>query len=318
MPVSTAEVLLRVPPEERAALLDEAPANDWGQMDVRRALRGRRAEAPPPTRQWGELPTLTAAPTWLTGVVRLVSVAGAEGVPSAAQSVRAVALSDRPQARVASEPRKGDETTDYDRLVAALRTLAPSVRKSSDRVCEPAVRVIECVLSLNRRYDSFVVPRLDRFERAHSGIRTVSDLQALVATYASPARFLSAALDYRDPARAATLTAVVDWLVTVGGNGDYDKQLSNLQLWATEAQPADYGTLRIDGFGLGGFQYLRMLFGADTTKPDIHIRRYVESCVEHSVSDVQALRLLEYAAQKVGTTLVDLDTTIWELSARGA
>jgi len=28
-------------------------------------------------------------------------------------------------------------------------------------------RVIDCVLSLNRNYDSFVVPRLDSFERRH-------------------------------------------------------------------------------------------------------------------------------------------------------
>jgi ParB family transcriptional regulator, chromosome partitioning protein len=56
MPVSTAEVLLRVPPEERAALVDEALANDWGQMDVRRALRDRRAAAPRQTPQWGVTP----------------------------------------------------------------------------------------------------------------------------------------------------------------------------------------------------------------------------------------------------------------------
>jgi hypothetical protein len=173
------------------------------------------------------------------------------------------------------------------------------------------------VLSLNRQYDSVVVPRLDRFERAHSEIATVSDLQALIATYSSPTRFVSEALNYHDEARAATLKAVADWFVTVSGNGDYDQQLSNLHGWATEAQPADYVMLGIRGFGLGGFQYLRMLFGANTTKPDVHIRDYVATSVRHSVSDIQALHLLEHAAQKVGIILVDLDTTIWERAARG-
>ncbi len=41
IPVSTAEVLLRVEPEQRAELVEEAVANGWGQMDVRRALRDR-------------------------------------------------------------------------------------------------------------------------------------------------------------------------------------------------------------------------------------------------------------------------------------
>ena len=42
MPVSTAEILLRVEPEQRARLVEEAVANDWGQMDVRRAISAER------------------------------------------------------------------------------------------------------------------------------------------------------------------------------------------------------------------------------------------------------------------------------------
>jgi hypothetical protein len=176
--------------------------------------------------------------------------------------------------------------------------------------------VIDCVLSLNRRYDSFVVPRLDRFEREHPGIRTVSDLQGLIANYSSPGRFVVEVLDYRDEKRAATLSAVVDWLATVSGSGTYAEQLSNLQRWVAKAHPAGHAALRISRFGLGGFQYLRMLFGANTTKPDVHICRYVASCVGHSVSDVEALQFLEHAAVETGIFLRDLDTTIWEGSAR--
>jgi hypothetical protein len=83
--------------------------------------------------------------------------------------------------------RRIDRTRDRAGLVAALRLLPP-VRKSSDRawVREPAVRVIDCVLSLMRRYDAFVVPRLDGFERRHPEVRTVSELQRLIAGYRSP------------------------------------------------------------------------------------------------------------------------------------
>jgi ParB family transcriptional regulator, chromosome partitioning protein len=42
IPVSTAEVLLRVEPEQRAQLVDEVVAKGWGQADLRRALRERR------------------------------------------------------------------------------------------------------------------------------------------------------------------------------------------------------------------------------------------------------------------------------------
>ncbi len=207
---------------------------------------------------------------------------------------------------------------DRARLVADLRAKAPSVRKSSDRAWRRAVavRVIDCVLSLNRRYDAFVVPRLDAFERAHAEVRTVTDLRALMANYGSTRRFVESALSYRDDARGVTLSAVVDWFAGISGGGDYNAQLSNIERWAAAAHPSQFAFLGIRGFGLSGFQYLRMLFGANTTKPDIHIRRYVESCVGHTVSDLQALQLLEIAAPEAGIVLRDLDTTIWESSAR--
>jgi hypothetical protein len=215
--------------------------------------------------------------------------------------------------------RRIDRTRDRAGLVAALRLLPP-VRKSSDRAWgrEPAVRVIDCVLSLMRRYDAFVVPRLDGFERRHPEVRTVSELQRLIAGYRSPDRFVTEVLDYRHEERAATLDAVVNWLATISGDGSHAEQLSNLQRWASGAHASDHMALGIRGFGVGGFQYLRMLFGANTTKPDVHICRFVASCVGHPVSDVEALQLLEDAARETGIVLRDLDTTIWEASARRA
>ncbi|MGH9497156.1 MAG: hypothetical protein ACRD3B_19325, partial [Candidatus Sulfotelmatobacter sp.] len=191
-------------------------------------------------------------------------------------------------------PAKPNRQLDHTLLVATLRRLAPSLRKSSDRawVREPAVRVIDCVLSLMRRYDAFVVPRLDEFERRYPDVRTVSDLYRLIASFQCPDRFVIEVLDYRHEDRAETLAGVVNWLVTVSGEGAQIEQISNLGRWASAAHPSDHTTLGIHGFGLGGFQYLRMLFGANTTKPDVHICRFVASSVGHRVSDIEALDLL--------------------------
>jgi hypothetical protein len=124
-------------------------------------------------------------------------------------------------------------------------------------------------------------------------------------------------LDYHDEARSVTLAKVVEWLTAVAGVGNYNGQMLNLERWATSAKPDDRSRLGIAGFGLGGFQYLRMLFGANTTKPDVHIQRYVASGVGRRVSDIQALLLLEVAAKEAAVSLRDLDTTVWEKSARG-
>jgi hypothetical protein len=77
-----------------------------------------------------------------------------------------------------------------------------------------------------------------------------------------------------------------------------------------------HSALGIRGFGLAGFQYLRMLFGANTTKPDIRICAWVAAAVGHPISPIRALRLLERAAPEACVYLRDVDTTIWEMLAR--
>jgi hypothetical protein len=207
--------------------------------------------------------------------------------------------------------------TDHHRLVNALRQL--SVRVSSDQAYarQPALRVIDCVLSLNRNYDRFVVPRLDRFQQNFPHICSVSDLASEIKVYASPSDFVRRTLNYNDEGRADTLANVVSWLVTISSNGSRATQLANLENWARNAPYDEYKTLRIRGFGLAGLQYLRILFGANTTKPDLRIRQWVGKVVEHPVSAVEALLLLHAAASEAAVSLRDADSTIWERLARG-
>jgi hypothetical protein len=216
----------------------------------------------------------------------------------------------------AQQTSRFSDSEDVSRMGVALQELAPHVRKSRDRVRDPALRVLDCVLSLNRRYDAFVVPRLNRFEWIHPNVRTVSDLKKTINQYGSDASFLAGALENRDAGRASTLAGVVNWLTEIAGQGDDDVQLANIQTWARRAKPQDYIAVRIRGFGLCGFQYMRMLFGANTAKPDVHVQRYVSSCVGHSVSDLQALELLERAVERFPISFLDQDSTIWERATR--
>ncbi len=207
---------------------------------------------------------------------------------------------------------------DPDRLATALRRDYGAIRPSSDRAWSraPAIRVIDCVLSLNRRYDRFVVPRLDFFEQRFPSLTSLQQLRQRIDSFDSPELFVRDTLKYRDAPRAKVLSDVVDFLLRVSATRPGNSELERLKSWALAARPAEYRVVRIRGFGLAGFQYLRMLFGANTTKPDVHIRRYVAAAVGHPVSDVEALSLLEEAAGQNGVTLRDVDTTIWEHSAR--
>jgi hypothetical protein len=211
-----------------------------------------------------------------------------------------------------------DGMNDSDRLAAALRRDFADIRMSSDPAWSraPALRVVDCVFSLNRRYDEFVVPRLDSLKREYPSLSTIRQLRELIDSFPSPAVFMRDALRYRDVARAQVLSDVVHFLLRMGVGTPGASDLERLKQWALLAHPADYRSLGIRGFGIAGFQYLRMLFGASTTKPDVHIRRYVAAAVGRPVSDVQALTLMEDAAARAGVPLRDADTTIWEHAAR--
>jgi hypothetical protein len=207
---------------------------------------------------------------------------------------------------------------DTERLARCLRQDFPSVTPSVDRAWfrEPALRVIDCVLSLRRNYDLFVVPRLDGFEARFPSTRSVQALRDQMDTHNDAAEFVREALDYRDLDRARLLDAVVDRVLEFAQGSTGRSELERLELWASQARPDGYQVRRIRGFALAGHQYLRMLFGANTTKPDVHICRYVSRAIGRTVSDLEVLSLLEGASNISGVRLRDLDTTIWEASAR--
>lgn len=208
--------------------------------------------------------------------------------------------------------------SEVDRLVDILRQQFSIIPPPLDAVWvqSPAVKVIDCVLSLNRPYDRVVLPRVQRFMRNHPEIQTLSQLRTLMARYASPLAFSDTELDYHDQRRAETLLGVIDYLLEVQQEHEGRTEAERLERWAAWARPGDYLAIGVPGFGLAGFQYLRMLFGAQTTKPDVHIIRFVSDAVHRKVTDVQALYLLERAAKRSGLPIRELDIAIWEASAR--
>jgi hypothetical protein len=210
------------------------------------------------------------------------------------------------------------EQKDISLIVAEIKKLG-SIQPSIDPCWTrpSALKVIDCVLSLNRNYDKFVVPRLEKFASLHPSVRKIQDLRALMDSFPSPAGFVESELNYKDAARAQVLSGVIDYISNEIKRIGMEAEEDALIRWAQEARPQDYLVVRVRGFGLAGFQYLRMLFGANTTKPDVHICRFVGQALNRSVDELTALDNLEQAAEQAGIMLRDLDTTIWERSARG-
>ena len=180
----------------------------------------------------------------------------------------------------------------------------------------PAVLVIDCVLSLNRRYDTFVVPRLENFMSNHPEIQRITDLAKLMASYPTPHAFVQQELDYNHEDRARILHEVVMSLCTIVQQTPTVPEEKALKQWVVQARSQTH-RLDIKGFGVAGFQYLCMLFGADTTKPDIYIIRFISDLLNRNVSDLEARDLLEAASKRVGLSVRAVDSFIWKRGARG-
>lgn len=195
----------------------------------------------------------------------------------------------------------------------------PATRSLTDPVWRDsaAAKVIDCVLSLRKPYKNVVVPRVEAFVQSNPEIYSCSDLLDLIASFDSPVAFHASVLDMNSPGKASALVGVLEYLIDIQKRFDGDCENCRLNAWAQWARPGDYLTLDVKGFKLAGFQYLRMLFGAETTKPDIHIIRYVEDVLGRPVAghpsrEVQAVYAIERAGEILGRSVRQLDVAIWE------
>lgn len=158
---------------------------------------------------------------------------------------------------------------------------------------------------------------MQRLSERHPEIDTLQSLLSLIRDYQSPLEFSLRELAYRDEARAVTLVGVLDYLLAVQSSFGGESEAERLHQWAESVKPQDHVSVGVRGFALAGFQYLRMLLGAQPAKPDVHIRRFVSDAVGYKVSDEKALSFLEEASAVLKLPLSDLDSEIWERLARG-
>jgi hypothetical protein len=207
--------------------------------------------------------------------------------------------------------------TDLDLVMQAIQRDYPVIPPPVHNIwtASAAAKVIDCVLSLNRDYYGQVLPRVNAFVAAKPEISSLRDLRTLIDSYPSPYDFLEAELRLRFAARATILSQIIDFLLEELENYPGGNDQERLERWAADARPGDYIATGVRGFALSGFQYLRMLFGAQTTKPDIHIIRFVSEAIGRTVTDIQALYLMERAARRLDIPLRNLDALIWEQRA---
>ena len=201
--------------------------------------------------------------------------------------------------------------SDIDYLVSYLLTVPfdTNITPEEFGYSNPVLICMDAVLSINRRYYSFVVPRINHFSETYPWVQTLLELKNLIQKVGYEG--FSAVWKYNHLNRVKILETLATKFIVYGQEiGEIDNLIA-MKNWAQKSSVLEYKTFQVNGIGLATFQYLRMMLGVSTVKPDVHIKKAVSLALNKRVSDLEAIWLVEQASITMGLTPTMVDHNLW-------
>lgn len=175
---------------------------------------------------------------------------------------------------------------------------------------------LDAVLSINRKYYSFVVPRIKNFQENYSDINTLSKLQKLIKN--SSVEEFSKIWNYNHPQRIEILSTLVQNLINFANIKSSDSpeiELKKLYAWANSVDVQNFKDFNVPGIGIATYQYIRMLLRAKTVKPDVHIKKYITSVINKRLNDFDTIDIFEKACKSENIDIAKADHSLWKIFA---
>lgn len=180
---------------------------------------------------------------------------------------------------------------------------------------QPAIICMDAVLSIRRKYNAFVVPRLQAFGEQYPDVKSLTALEKMIESLGED-RFCKA-WNYNHLDRVHLLRRLIARFLDYINEHKFVDELEGMRHWAINTQPAAYKHFGVQGIGLATFQYLRMLLGAQTVKPDVHIKRAIFDALDKEVSGAKAIDLIEAVSKTLNVPATVLDHQIWKHFSAG-
>jgi hypothetical protein len=174
----------------------------------------------------------------------------------------------------------------------------------------PVLILMDAVLSINRQYNTFVIPRLKYFKTKYSSLRSLERLAELIKN-TGYANFV-AVWNYNHPVRVEILDNLCRFFIDYKIKSDMKGDLSSMKKWAKEVDISKEAFLPISGIGFTTAQYIRKMLGADTIKPDVHIKKSILVGTGQKLSERKTVHFVENVAKQLGISATALDHAIWE------
>ena len=201
-----------------------------------------------------------------------------------------------------------DKDNEIIRLASYLRNV--EIKKESEELGSYKTAVLVCldaVLSINRKYYQFVVPRIKYFMENYSEITTLSSLYDILLEEGEISRYWN----YNHKAREKTLKELVAKFLEIVKEYPDETEIEALKKWSSTVSVDGYKRFGVHGIGIATFQYLRLLLGASTVKPDVHIKRAVSTALGRRVGDIEVISLFETACDYIHIPAKIMDHSLW-------
>ena len=204
-------------------------------------------------------------------------------------------------------------------VASRLKAISPDLYydNTSDTSDPPAVRVIHSVISQGLNYETTVSPKLVDFKKNRPDVKSVRQLADLMASYTTPLEFLKEEVDVGHRGKAGAIDGLVKYFCGLIEASPTTPEEETLKQWAITAEPDDYKKLNIKGVGIATLQWLRILFGADTSKPDVHVMNFINETIEQKLSKIDCILLIEGVASYLKVSERTVDHTIWKFMSSG-
>ena len=204
-------------------------------------------------------------------------------------------------------------------VASRLKAVSPDLCDGNygDRYDSPAVKVINSVISQALTYKTTVYPRLVGFKKNRPDVKSIRQLADLMASYTTPLEFLSEEVDLPNKLKAGAIDGLVKYLCGLIEASPAVSEEETLRQWAITSEPDDYKKLNIKGVKIATFQWLRMLFGADTSKPDVHVMNFINETIDKKLSEDKCVLLIKGVASYLEVSERKVDGAIWNFMASG-
>lgn len=189
-------------------------------------------------------------------------------------------------------------------------SIQPKSSAAEYEYTNPVLALVDTVLSINRKYDSFVKPRIELIKNTR-----IDSFDSLRQELEKGDEYFISLWNYNHPQRIELLRNLLAYFIDYKNNNNIKTDLETLRTWGEESSVEKYSNWNIKGIAFTTYQYLRMLCGADTVKPDIHILRTIEKGIGRKLSTKDSVKIIEDISRKIGIKARDLDHAIWLFSS---